>query len=278
MTVRNIAASIRQRLLNKAREEKRPFNELLQYYAMERFLYRLSLSPYKNRFILKGALMLRVWDSPQLRPTMDIDLLGRTSNEESRIISQISEILTIDIESDGLEFLVDTLHAEPITEEADYAGIRVCFKGYLDTARITMQLDIGFGDVVLPEPELLSFPVLLDSPSPILFCYSKESAIAEKYHAIVKLGMLNSRMKDFFDIWLLSRQFSFDRATLNKAIALTFKNRDTVIPETVLAFTDEFCEAKQVLWTAFRKRIGQDFIAENFKDVIHEVQEFLIQD
>lgn len=275
MTAKNIGASIRQRLLNKAREDKRPFNELLQYYAMERFLYRLSISQYKDRFILKGALMLRVWDSPQFRPTMDIDLLGRTSNEEARIAAQIREILTAEVEPDGLDFLVDSIHTEPITVEADYKGIRVLFKGFLDTARINMQLDIGFGDIVLPEPERLPFPVILDSPSPILLCYSKESAIAEKFHAIVKLGMINSRMKDFYDIWLLSRQFTFDPDTLNKAIELTFAERETPMPDTIIAFTNEFCEAKQVQWTAFRKRIGQDFVPENLKEVISELRLFL---
>lgn len=275
MKAKNIGASIRQRLLNKAREDKRPFNELLQYYAMERFLYRLSISQYKDRFILKGALMLRVWDSPQVRPTMDIDLLGRTSNEEARIAAQIREILTAEVEPDGLDFLIDSVHTELITEEADYKGIRVLFKGFLDTARINMQIDIGFGDIILPEPERLTFPVILDSPSPILLCYSKESAIAEKFHAIVKLGMINSRMKDFYDIWLLSRQFTFDRDTLNKAIKLTFAERMTQMPDTIIAFTDEFCAAKQIQWTAFRKRIGQDFVPENLKEVVSELRIFL---
>lgn len=275
MTVKNIGASIRQRLLNKAREEKRSFNELLQYYAMERFLYRLSISPHKDSFILKGALMLRVWDSPQIRPTMDIDLLGRTSNEETHIEKQIKDILMVEVDLDGIDFLVDSVCLESIIEEADYKGVRVLFKGFLDTARVNMQLDIGFGDVVLPEPERLPFPVILDSPSPIILCYSKESAIAEKFHAIVKLGMINSRMKDFYDIWLLSQQFSFDRETLNKAIELTFAERKTPIPETITSFSNEFCEAKQVQWTAFRKRVGQDFVPENFREVVSELRLFL---
>lgn len=274
MTVKNVAASIRQRLLNKARGDKRPFNELLQYYAMERFLYRLSISPYKDRFILKGALMLRVWDAPQFRPTMDIDLLGRTSNDEARILAQVGDILNMKGISDGFIFNVDSIHAEPITEEADYSGVRVSFPGFLDTAQVNMQLDIGFGDVVLPEPEWRPFPVVLDSPTPILLCYSRESAIAEKFHAIVKLGMINSRMKDFYDIWLLSRQFTFDREILKQAINLTFKERNTEIPNTVIAFTDEFCKAKQVQWTAFRKRLGQDFVPESFKEIVDVVHSF----
>lgn len=276
MTAKNIAASVRQRLLNKARAEKRPFSELLQYYAMERFLYRLSISRHKDRFILKGALMLRVWDAPQARPTMDIDLLGKTGNDEARIMSQINDILATECSPDGLEFLADSVHAEAIMEESDYIGVRVRFNGILDTARVPMQIDIGFGDAVVPEPEWLPFPVILDSPAPILLCYSRESAIAEKFHAMVKLGFLNSRMKDFYDIWLLSRQFSFDRALLKQAIKLTFRERGTEIPETVAAFTDEFCTSKQAQWTAFRKRLGQEFVPENLKDVTADLRAFLL--
>jgi len=201
---RNIPASVRQRILNRAKSDRRPFNELLQYYAMERFLYRLSQSTHADRFILKGALMLRVWRSPELRPTMDIDMLGRTSNREADIIAQIRDILSMDVEADGLAFDADSIQAERITEDADYEGIRI------HSARINMQVDIGFGDVVYPKPEKAELPTMLDSPAPRLLCYSRESSIAEKFETMVKLGVLNSRMKDFYDIWLLSRQFDFD--------------------------------------------------------------------
>ena len=274
MTARNIASSIRQKLLNKAREDKRPFNELLQYYAMERFLYRLSVSPYKDRFILKGALMLRVWDAPQFRPTMDIDLLGRINNDQESIAAQVRDILVLDVIPDGMEFLSDSVKTEPITEEADYSGVRVRFLATLDSARVHLQLDIGFGDIVLPEPERLAFPVVLDSTAPVLLCYSRESTIAEKLHAIVKLGMINSRMKDFYDIWLLSRQFSIDRTVLKQAIEVTFRERHSVMPESTVTFTDEFCTVKQVQWSAFRKRLGQDYIPEYFRDVVYAIRDF----
>ena len=190
---RNIPASVRQRILNRAKSDRRPFNELLQYYAMERFLYRLSQSAHADRFILKGALMLRVWHSPELRPTMDIDMLGRTSNKEADIIAQIRDILSMDVEADGLAFDADSIQAERITEDADYEGIRIRFRGTLDSARINMQVDIGFGDVVYPEPEESELPTMLDSPAPRLLCYSRESSIAEKFEAMVKLDALNSR-------------------------------------------------------------------------------------
>jgi len=168
--LKNIAASVRQRLLNRAHDENRPFNELLQYYAMERFLYRLSRSDEAKRFILKGALMLRVWRAPEFRPTMDIDMLGRTSNDETDILARFRAILAVSVEPDGLVFEPETLRAEPITEDADYVGIRVRFRGKLDTARIAMQVDIGFGDIVYPEPESSELPAMLDFPPAKLLC------------------------------------------------------------------------------------------------------------
>ena len=272
---RNIAASVRQRLLNRARTDQRPFSELLQYYAMERFLYRLSQSSYINQFILKGALMLRVWHSPDIRPTMDIDMLGKTSNEEASIIAQIHEILSVEVDPDGLVFDPDTIRAERITDDADYEGIRVRFTGTLDNARVHMQIDIGFGDLVHPEPEKSDLPTMLDSPVPRVLCYSRESAIAEKFEAMVKLGELNSRMKDFYDIWLLSRQFDFEGATLSEAIRLTFDHRGTALPRVIEAFSQAFIDAKQVQWSAFHKRLGQEHVPALFSEVVTAVNAFL---
>lgn len=155
---RDLPASIRQRLLNKARSDQRPFSELLQYYAMERFLYRLSLSRHVRRFILKGALMLRAWNLSEFRPTMDIDLLGITRNEEAGIIAQVKEILAVVTDPDGLVFDSNSIQTERITRDAEYEGIRVRFKAELDSARVTLQIDVGFGDVVFPEPQLCTLP------------------------------------------------------------------------------------------------------------------------
>ena len=272
---RNLPASVRQRILNRAKSDRRPFNELLQYYAMERFLYRLSQSAHADRFILKGALMLRVWRSPELRPTMDIDMLGRTSNKEADIITQIRDILSMDVEADGLAFDADSIQAERITEDADYEGIKIRFRGALDSARINMQVDIGFGDVVYPKPEESELPTMLDSPAPRLLCYSRESSIAEKFEAMVKLGVLNSRMKDFYDIWLLSRQFDFDGAKLAEAIRLTFERRSTALPTKIEAFTESFIDAKQIQWTTFWKRLQQDHVPVSFREVTTAVDGFL---
>ena len=219
--------------------------------------------------------MLRVWHSPELRPTMDIDMLGRTSNKEADIIAQIRDILSMDVEADGLAFDADSIQAERITEDADYEGIRIRFRGALDSARINMQVDIGFGDVVYPEPEESELPTMLDSPAPRLLCYSRESSIAEKFEAMVKLGVLNSRMKDFYDIWLLSRQFDFDGAKLAEAIRLTFERRGTALPTEIEAFTEPFIDAKQIQWTTFWKRLQQDHVPVSFREVTTAVDGFL---
>lgn len=272
---KNIAASVRQRLLNRAKLDRRPFNELLHYYGMERFLYRLSQSSHSGRFILKGALMLRVWRSPELRPTMDIDMLGRTSNDEADIIIKIRDILAMNVIADGLTFDSDSIQVERIAEDSVYEGIRIRFPATLDSAKISIRIDIGFDDVVYPEPEEATFPTLLDFPSPRLLCYSRESSIAEKLEAMVKLGTLSSRMKDFYDIWLLSRQFDFDGGKLAEAIRLTFERRDTKLPLKMEAFTESFVDAKQTQWAAFCKRIQQDQDPTSFGQIIASLGSFL---
>ena len=193
----NIPASIRQRLLNESRSDGRPFNEILQYFGMERFLFRLSQSIYVDRFILKGAMMFSVWQVVEARSTKDIDFLGKIDNAEEAIKEAISSILAIPAPEDGILFDAASIATSRITDDADYKGIRVTFRAQLDSARINMKLDIGFDDVVFPLPERLAFPTILPLPAPELLCYSRESAIAEKCQAMVKLGSLNSRMKDF---------------------------------------------------------------------------------
>ncbi|NOQ23428.1 MAG: nucleotidyl transferase AbiEii/AbiGii toxin family protein [Candidatus Aegiribacteria sp.] len=275
-TPRNIPASVRQRLLNLARKEQRPFTELLQYYAMERFLYRLSESVHAARFVLKGAMMMLIWRMSEFRPTKDIDVLGRTASNEAGIIAQIREILVTDVQADGLSFDPDSIISERITQEAEYKGIRILFRGALDNARIRMQLDIGFGDVVYPEPRELNLPALLDYPSPKLLCYSMESTIAEKFEVLVKRGILNSRMKDFHDIWALSRQFDFRITPLAEAIRLTFSKRKTILLFEIEAFSESFTEAKQAQWTAFLKRTRLDHVPASFSEITSAIKTFLL--
>ena len=232
---------------------------------MERFLYRLSQSHHANRFILKGALMLRIWQTPDIRPTMDIDLLGRTKNDMSLLISNITDILSVDVEPDGLSFFPDDITAERITEDAEYEGIRIWFPAKLDTMTLNMQIDIGFGDVIYPGPEKSEIPTILEFPAPFLLCYSRESSIAEKFEAMLKLRELNNRMKDFYDIWLISRHFGFDGKTLSQAIKLTLEQRGTELPNEIVAFSHEFISTKQIQWNAFRKKPKQDHIPASLK-------------
>jgi hypothetical protein len=273
--IKNIAASVRARLLNISKKDKRPFGEFLQYYAMERFLYRLSLSKHSKCFILKGALMLRIWDFPAIRPTMDIDMLGITDNESQKLLNQIKDIIQVEVEPDGLLFNAESLQTEEITEDANYKGIRIRFQGALGKAKIRMQIDVGFGDALYPTPEQQELPTILDFPAPSLLCYTRESAIAEKFEAMVKLGEVNSRMKDFYDIWMLSRQFEFSGSSLREAIRQTFSNRETTIPESIEVFEESFADKKQMQWTAFRKRLKQDHIPEKFLDIIKTLKVFL---
>jgi len=274
---KNIAASVRQRLLNKARETGRPFNELLQYFAMERFLYRLSKSHYADNFVLKGALMLTVWKAPLSRPTIDIDLLGRIDNSIETIVEVTKEICRQEVEPDGIAFDVASIEAERIAEDADYEGIRVRFRGSLGTAQIVMQLDIGFGDILVPSPEPTNYPTILDLPAPQLRGYTKESTIAEKFEAMVKLGILNSRMKDFFDIWLMLRQFDFDGATLSAAITKTFSTRGTSIQPEPITLTNTFAKntEKAVQWRGFIRKNRLTDVPQNFPEVITAIASFL---
>ena len=240
----------------KARETRRPFSELLQYFAMERFLYRLSKSRYADNFVLKGALMLTVWKAPLTRPTIDIDLLGRIENSIEIIVEVTREICRQGVEPDGIDFDIATVEAERIAEDANYEGIRVRFRGSLDTARFIIQLDIGFGDIVIPSPEPTNYPTLLDLPAPQLRGYSRESTIAEKFEAMVKLGILNSRMKDFYDIWLILRHFNFEGPTLAEAILKTFSTRGTDVQSEPIALTNTFAEdpAKAAQWRGFIRK------------------------
>ena len=203
----NVAASVHQRLLNRAHATGRPFNELLQYFVLERFLYRLGHSPHARNFILKGALMFDVWQGPFARPTRDVDLLGHTENSVEHVVASIQAVCQEPVaEDDGLRFLTESISGERITEAAEYQGVRVHVEARLGPARIPVQIDVGFGDPLVPSSTLVRLSTLLDFPPPELQGYSRESAIAEKFQAMVYLGEINSRMKDFYDIWLLTKR------------------------------------------------------------------------
>lgn len=272
---RNLPASIHQRLLNKSHETGRSFNELLQYYGIERLLYRLSTSEHAHKFILKGALMFNVWGMTSLRPTRDIDLLGHTSNEIESVTEIFRDICRLKIEADGLEF-DDLLQSEYIKEDADYAGIRITAIANLGKTKIPIQIDIGFADVVTPAPEKLSYPALLDHPAPYLYGYPRETTLAEKFQAMTVLGMANSRMKDFYDVWSLLGQFEFGGEIIQAALEKTFQNRNTELPrEDHIIFSDAFLENKAIQWNAFIRKLKIENASE-MKDVLNVIKGFLL--
>jgi predicted nucleotidyltransferase component of viral defense system len=250
----NVAQSVHQRLLTRAQKEGRPFNELLQHYAIERFLYRLGQSKHAEKLLLKGALLLRVWQIPMARPTMDIDVLGRTTGAPEALVAILRECTAHKVDDDGMQYDPASITTEAITPDADYKGWRIRFGASLGNARVTMQVDVGIGDVVYPAPIWIDYPVLLNQPAPHLLVYTPENAIAEKYQAMVELDKANSRMKDFHDIWTLARNLEFNGERLSEAIRRTFERRKTKLLESVpTAFTAEFYEdkAKQTQWQAF---------------------------
>lgn len=278
--VKNISASIRAKLQNNARETNRPFAEVLQYYGIERFLYRVSTSKHSGVFILKGALLFTAWQIEDRRTTLDIDLLARFDNKVESIENLIVEICKTNVISDGLVFDPASVKGERIKEDADYEGVRVKFTGFLERARIRMQIDIAFGDSVYPRPKMIQYPVILDLPHPKLKGYPGESVISEKFEAMIKLGVLNSRMKDFYDIWLMIRQFDFDGVKVADALRKTFIKRKTSLPQKKPLLAEEFYDEtsdKQKMWVAFLNKNNATHVPQVLATVVHEIEGFLIK-
>ena len=254
--IRNLAASVRQRLLNVAKKRGDAFDLILARYALERLLYRLSVSPHSERFLLKGALMFVVWGVDDHRPTRDADLLGFGDNNPAALATMFREICGLPSE-DGIEFDLNSIAAARIAEEKVYAGVRVSMRAELAGARIPVQVDIGFGDAVTPEPEHVDYPAMLDAPAPKLRVYPVATVVAEKFHAMTVLGSGNTRMKDFHDLRVIGSRFEIEIDLLARAIAATFNRRNTPLPEdSVVALGVEFAEdkEKQAQWAAFLRR------------------------
>ena len=278
--IKNMQASIRALLQNKAKETRRPFSEILQYYGMERFLYRFSRSKYADKFILKGALMFTVWHVSERRTTLDIDFSAHYDNQTSSIEKVIKDVCNFAVVPDGLIFDTATIRGRKIKEDADYEGVRVKFLGFLERSRITMQIDVGFGDVIYPKPKTIDYPVILDFPKPHLKGYTAESVVSEKFEAMVKLGLLNSRMKDFYDIRLMMRQFDFNGSELAEALKRTFRHRKTYLPEHRPLFAEEIYDEKsdrQILWKAFLKKRDIKHAPEKLRTTAMEIEEFIIK-
>ncbi len=277
MTKRNAAASVRARLLNRAREEGRDFNLVLTRYALERFLYRLSTSAHAGQFLLKGALLFDLWFDMPHRPTHDADLLGFGSADLPHIEAVFREICGQESE-DGILFYADTVRAEEIRKEANYAGVRITLIGILGGARCPIQVDVGFGDAVTPGPEDVDYPVMLaEMPAPRLRVYPRYTVVAEKLEALVPLGIANSRMKDFFDLWILSRHSGFDGPILSRAIRATFERRATPLPAgQPFGLSEAFVQdaQKQTQWKAFLRKNVLDAVP--LDEVVADLRRFLL--
>jgi predicted nucleotidyltransferase component of viral defense system len=277
--VKNMAASVRDRLLKLAHERGEDFQLVLIHYALERLLYRLSQSKYRERFVLKGAMLFSLWTGEPHRATSDLDLLGRGDNEIEALTEVFREICAVRVDDDGLEFKTDSIRGEQIRDSQEYVGVRLTFETHLAAAHIPIQVDVGFGDAVSPAPETVEYPILLDLPAPRVLAYPREAVVAEKFQAMVALGIANSRMKDFYDLWMLARQFAFEGPKLSAAIRATFDRRQTPVPaEPPLAMTAMFHDdpTKQTQWSAFlqKGKLGTD--AKDLGGVISFLHEFLM--
>lgn len=274
----DVAASIRQKLLNLSRERKQDFQLILTRYALERFLYRMSQSPHAENFVLKGATLFQFWTGEMYRPTRDLDLLGFGDSSDESIKETIREICEVSVEPDGLEFDPASIQVVTIRESEEHQGKRVRLTARLGSAEIRVQIDIGFGDIVTPELDEITFPTLLKMSAPQIRSYPKETVVAEKLQIIVALGIANSRFKDYYDLWVLSREFSFDGKVLASAIGATFKGRQTEIPKQVpLGLTQEFIDERGTAnqWQAFLNRSSLS-AGPDFGNILEQLRMFLI--
>ncbi|CCU73146.1 nucleotidyl transferase AbiEii/AbiGii toxin family protein [Thalassolituus oleivorans] len=288
----NKAASIRQKLLNLSRERGESFDFVLQQYAIQRLLYRLSVSEYHDQFLLKGAMLFSVWTGDLHRPTKDIDLLGFGSNDTDVLVNDFKVICAIEAD-DGLIFDIESIQGVRIKEDSLYQGVRVTGFAHLEKAKIGLQVDIGFGDAVTPNARLATIPSFLDFPAPIMKIYPVYTVIAEKFHAMVALGLFNSRIKDFYDIWMIAIHglqegdfllggdaldgTALDGTLLVSAIRSTFNRRNTVMSTEMLSvFTAEFMQDtnKHKQWNAFlnKNRIVSD---QSFENIQQGLRRFL---
>lgn len=252
---KNIAISVRDRLTARARERRENAQLLMTRYVIERLLYRLSVSPYRERFVLKGAMLFSLWAAAPYRATGDLDLLGSGENAPEQLAAIFQEILAVRVDDDGILFRLETLRAAAARAEDEYAGVRIDFVAELAGARLPMHIDIGYGDAITPGALDIEYPSLLEQPTARLRAYPPETVVAEKFQAMVALGMLNTRLKDFYDLWAIAGAFDFEGVILARAIETTFGRRQTPLPqETPAALTQAYAEEKGAQWIAFLRR------------------------
>ncbi|HSM26263.1 MAG TPA: nucleotidyl transferase AbiEii/AbiGii toxin family protein [Anaerolineaceae bacterium] len=275
--IKNLPASIHDRLKSIAIQNNRPFQEYLFYYAIERFLFRLSRSNYRNEFVLKGGLMFMAWGIPLRRSTRDIDVQGYGINSIENYVSIVKRICLEEVKPDGMHYFPESVRGEIIQNLAEINGVRIYFKGNLGNASVQLHLDISFANVITPNVLDLPYPCLLEKSDIQIKGYPIETTISEKFQAMVSLDRINDRMKDFFDIWLIIHQMRIEGSILFEAIQKTFNHRKTPLPTKIpFALTTEFADNKQRDWERFLSRSLLDINDfKNFDEVIQTLQDFL---
>jgi predicted nucleotidyltransferase component of viral defense system len=275
----NLPASVRARLQAFASAHNVDFQLVLVRYASERLLHRLMSSPYGDKFILKGAMLFLLWDAASSRTTRDIDLMGFGDSGLDHLQRVFRDVCVQTVTDDGLRFIPESVRVEPIREEQEYGGVRIRLYSFLERARIPLQVDIGFGNPPFPKARLVVWPGLLDFPKTQVKVYPPEASIAEKLEAMVRFGIANSRMKDFYDIWWMASHFSFRSVVLVKSITATFRDRQMIIPQPVpLALQEEFYRdsIKNTQWNAFLHRVQLNDIPPSFTELGRLLRGFLI--
>ena len=274
----NFGDSVRARLLAIAKKENVQLEYLLLRYALERFLYRLGRSRYSDLFVLKGASVFAVWLGPLCRVTRDADVEAIGRFDPEALVSIFKEICSLEYRGDAVEFLLDTVTWEEIKKADKYPGIRIVFKASIGGARVNLQFDVGFGDSIYPAAEKESFPVLLGHDKPILRVYPMYTVIAEKFSTMVARDMLNSRVKDYFDIWLISERFDLEEQLLRQAIERTFNRRRVALPQTMpKALTTDYSSnpARQSQWNALACGMVGVNLPESFDVAVSQIVDFL---
>lgn len=273
----NVSQSVRDRLLNRTRETGEEHQVVLTRFALERLLYRITQLPERDDFALKGAFAFLVWEGELGRQTRDLDLLGSGPPDEERLGEILARACEVNVEDDGVRFDTDSLEVAPIREGAAYDGMRAELNAYIGSARLRLQVDVGFGDAVVPPPERKTFPGLLEFPEPEVKTYPPETVVAEKLHGMIRFGRANTRMKDFYDLWHISETLQLGGEDLTQALRSTFERRETSLPtEPPMALTEKFVEepGKKRQWQAFAHQVGRSDL--KLRDVIDRLRNFLL--
>ena len=278
MSKEDTSKSVHQRLLNIRDTTGEQFNHLLMRYGLERLLYRIQAAGHAETFVLKGAMLFALWHDVPGRPTRDIDLLGFGDLTHDRLRAIFADACAVEVQDDGLRFDADSIQTDDIRDDQEYHGVRVRLLGFLGRARLAIQIDVGFGDALTPEPQQIDYPAILDFPAPRLRAYHPATVVAEKLNATVVLGALNSRMKDFYDMHVILTHMGIDDDLLRAAIRGTFERRNVPLPEELpVAFTPEFIEdcIKETQWRAFLRRSGLESFGLDLVTVLADLKKRL---